>query len=225
MHNISPAAFGAAATTAVTLRQSHTRSPRRTAVADDSFIDSISCRLIAPTHVSVEETPRERLSVVKVGFALALPPGMALEWVRLRFQIALADDDRAGRGRSRILSLNPARVAARTIVRGRIAVGATGELMREETAADEAEEGALTYQPNLLGWRMSGGEAIWYWLPVTRAPPLGADALFLSATYPVREALTCTRSVQFAVSALNRTDSMVLEHDAETSELVEPGPA
>jgi hypothetical protein len=77
----------------------------------------------------------------------------------------------------------------------------------------------------VLGWRLSASEAIWDWLPVTRAPPLGADELFLSATYPVREGLRCTRYVQLAVSALNRTDTMILEHDADTSELAEPGPA
>jgi hypothetical protein len=222
MHHISPAAFGAAATAAVTLRPSRTRPPHRTATdaADDSFIDSISCRLIAPTHVSVEETPTERLSVVKVGFTLALPPGVVLEWVRLKIQIALAGNS----GPSRIVSLYPARVTAGTIARGRIAVSANGELTREETAAVESEDSAPTYQPNLLGWRLISGEAIWDWLPATRAPPLGADALFFSATYPVG-GLRCTRSVQLAVSAQNRADSIVLEHDAETAELAEPGPA
>jgi hypothetical protein len=225
MHHISPAAFGVAATAPVALRQSSTRSSRRTAGADDSFIDSMSCRLIAPTHVSIEETPTERLAVVKVGFTLALPPGAALEWVRLKLQITPTGNGGASLGHSRIVSLYPARVAAGTVARGRIAVGANGELMRDETEVNGTEDRAPTYHPSLLGWRLGGGEAIWDWLPVTRAPPLGADALFLSATYPVRGGLCCTRSVQLAVSAQNRTDTMVLEHDAETSELTEPGPA
>jgi hypothetical protein len=106
-----------------------------------------------------------------------------------------------------------------------MAVSALGDLMREEVTADETEDSAPTYQPSLLGWRLNAGEAVWGWLPVTRAPPLGADALFLSATYPVGTGLRCTRSVQLAVSAQNRTDTIVLEHDAETAELAEPRPA
>jgi hypothetical protein len=227
MHHLSPTAFGAEATAAVLLRQSRTRSPRRAATdaADDSFIDSISCRLIAPTHVSVEETLTEHLAVVKVGFTLALPPGVALEWVRLRVQIALAGDSGGRKGSFRIVSLYPTRVATNTIARGRIAVGANGELIREEASPHETEDNTPTCQPNVLGWKLSTSEAVWDWLPATKAPPLGSDALFLTATYPMCTRLQCTRSVRLAVRAQNRMDAIVLEHDAEAAELAELGPA
>jgi hypothetical protein len=226
MHHISPVAFGAAATTAVTLGQSRIRPSRRAAKgADDSFIDSVSCSLIAPTHVLVEETATESLSVVKLGFSLVLHRGMALEWVRFAVRIALDGNGRTDHRPSRIASLYPIRVATRIIAKGRMAIGADGEMMREEMPADETANGAPTYEPNLLGWRLSDSEAIWDWLPVRRVPPLGADALLLSVKYPARAGLRCTRSIQLAVGSEDRTDIMVLEHEAEIAELAGPGPA
>jgi hypothetical protein len=60
--------------------------------------------------------------------------------------------------------------------------------MREQTVANKLKDGAPSYQPQILGWRMSPDEAIWDW-PATHAPPLGSESLLLSAGYPANAGL------------------------------------
>jgi hypothetical protein len=127
MHYISSATCGVAPTRAVASRQSHIRSPRRAAAdaADNSFVDSISCRLVVPTQVFVEDASIGRLHLVKLGFTISLPPRVALHWIRFTVRVALVGGGVSEGGSPQIASLYPTRVATGTIVRGRIASAQT----------------------------------------------------------------------------------------------------
>jgi len=221
MHYISPDAFGRAATTHLPLRQSHASSPRRsgTHVADGTFIDSILCSLVMPAQVFVDDVLTGRLCLAKIGFTVALPPKVALQWIRFMVRTSVVDGGVLNGKASRIVSIYPDRVTTDVIARGRIAVDANGELTQEQTVARERDEAAPKYQPRALGWRIGPAEAIWDWLPAAHVPPLGSDSLFLSVIYPANAALWCERSVQLAIRPHEQDDVIILEYSAESAQV------
>jgi hypothetical protein len=228
MHNISPNIFNfdRPDKKALSLRQAIAQSPRRTVdlAQDNSFVKLISCSLLHPTRVFIQDSSLGKLYVVKVGFTLDLPPNVDLLWVRFTVGVTPVVDSAAQGQPTKIVSLYPTRVDRGINVHGRIIVHEDGELKREHTVLIEHEETAECYYPRLLGWQVAAEQVIWDWVPATKKQPLGSNALFLSVVCPDNAIFRCTRSVNLAVRSSNSIDVIVLEVPAETAEAMDAAP-